>query len=75
MASAPPLPNELHKLVIVLSGSRLKADAKRKMAARPTMAMRADTLNRRVLRKGRRVGWAKLPGSRSVVVEVMLSQS
>ena len=33
MASAPPLPNELHKIVIVLNGSSLASDAKRKLAA------------------------------------------
>jgi len=33
MASAPPLANELHKVVIQLSGSRLHTNAKRKLAA------------------------------------------
>jgi hypothetical protein len=33
MASAPPLPGELHKIVIVLSGSMLDAKTKRKLAA------------------------------------------
>jgi hypothetical protein len=35
MASAPPLPTELHKVVIVLNGSarKLKGTTKRKMAA------------------------------------------
>jgi hypothetical protein len=33
MASAPPLSNELHKIVIVLNGSSLASDAKRKLAA------------------------------------------
>lgn len=32
MASAPPLPNELHKIVIVLNGSSLKGKTGRKMA-------------------------------------------
>jgi hypothetical protein len=32
MASAPPLPGEFHKLVIVLSGSMLDARTKRKLA-------------------------------------------
>ena len=35
MASAPPLPGELHKVVIVLNGSshKLKGNSKRKMAS------------------------------------------
>ena len=35
MASAPPLPGELHKVVIVLNGSshKLKGKSKRKMAS------------------------------------------
>jgi hypothetical protein len=43
MASAPPLPNELHKVVIVLNGSRLKGKTKRKLATykRYMAAMRA----------------------------------
>lgn len=32
MASAPPLPGELHKVVIVLNGSSLKGSVKRKLA-------------------------------------------
>jgi len=62
MASAPPLPNELHKLVIVLSGSQLKADAKRKMAAyyRYLKAMRA---------------LAKRHGARIVSKEIHLKQN
>jgi len=43
MASAPPLPGEQHKLVIVLSGSMLDSKPKRKLAAykRYMTAMRA----------------------------------
>jgi hypothetical protein len=43
MASAPPLRTELHKVVIVLSGSRLKGSVKRRMATyyRYMKAMRA----------------------------------
>ena len=61
MASAPPLSNELHKLVIVLSGSRLKADAKRKLAAykRYMAALRA---------------LAKRHGARIVSKEIHLKQ-
>ena len=33
MASAPPLPSELHKIVIVLNGSSLHSNKKRKMAS------------------------------------------
>jgi len=33
MASAPPLPSELHKIVIVLNGSSLHSNKKRKMDA------------------------------------------
>ncbi len=62
MASAPPLPGELHKLVIVLSGSKLKSDAKRKLAAyrRYLKAMRA---------------LAKRHGARIVSKEIHLKQN
>ena len=62
MASAPPLPGELHKLVIVLSGSMLGAKTKRKLAdyKRYMTAMRAA---------------AKKHGARIVSKEIHLKQN
>ena len=62
MASAPPLPGELHKVVIVLSGSMLGAKTKRKLAdyKKYMKAMRAV---------------AKKHGARIVSKEIHLKQN
>jgi hypothetical protein len=62
MASAPPLPGELHKVVIVLSGSMLDAKTKRKLAdyKKYMKAMRAV---------------AKKHGARIVSKEIHLKQN
>ena len=62
MASAPPLPSELHKVVVVLNGSRLKGSDKRKLTTyyRYLKAMRA---------------LAKRHGARIVSKEIHLKQT